>query len=268
MSYEARWALEAGLGVPAWDPAEDAVAIHDALRDRNVPADALDPREDLSPYRLVFAPRMFLIDEPAAANLRAFVEKGGMLCLTAPSGVVDAHNVSFEAPRPGPLAEAAGIRVSDLSPLHAPVPLHSVALPGLEGAEASVLADEVHLDGAEALATYARGWREGRPAITVHRCGQGKVVYVGASLRGGAMAALVAALCAEAGVTPLCETPDGLHLYQRVGPDGRMWFALNFTSETLRFAPPGSWVDLLSGAVCAREIAVAPLDLRILLEEV
>ncbi len=268
MSYEARWALQAGLSNPAWDPAEDAIAIHNTLRDQNVPTDALDPREDLSAYRLVFAPRLFSIDAQIAENLRAFVEQGGTLCLTAPSGVVDEHNVSFESPRPGPLAEAAGIRVSDLSPLHAPLPLHSVTIPGLDWTEASVLSDEVHPITAEVLATYAEGWRQGLPAITVSRFGQGRIIYVGTSLRDEGLSALVAYLCAETGVSSLCETPAGLHVYQRVGPNERLWFALNYTEEVLALTPPGTWVDILSGETCTGEIRVAPLDLRILASDI
>ena len=218
MSYESRWAIDAAtLGNREWDPAEDVIAIHDALRDQNVPTDALDPREDLSSYRLVFAPRLFSIDHQIGENLRAFVENGGTLCLTAPSGVVDEFNVHFNTPRPGPLAEAAGIRVSDLSPLHEPLPLHSAAIPGLEGGEASVLSDEMHPITAEVLATYAGGWRAGLPAITTHRFGKGRVIYVGTSLRGAGLTALVTYLCAEDGVSGLCDTPVGLHVYQRVG---------------------------------------------------
>jgi beta-galactosidase len=267
MSYEARWALEAGLRVGHWDPADGAISIHNALRDRNIPTDAMDPREDLSSYRLVFAPRLFLIDAAIADNLRAYVENGGTLCLTAPSGVVDEYNVSFASPRPGPLAEAAGIRVSDLSPLQASVPLCSTALPELDGLDASVLADEVHPTTAEVLATYAGGWREGCPAITVNPYGKGQVIYVGASLRGEGMAALVSALCAQAGIDPLCKTPPGLHVYQRVGPKGRVWFALNYTEGALAFTPPGTWRDALTGDVCSGELQVAPIDVRILVEE-
>jgi beta-galactosidase len=264
LGYEQRWALEAGLGVREWDPAQDAIAIHEALRERNVPTDALDPREDLSSYGLVFAPRLFSLDAQTAENLLAFVERGGTLCLTAPSGVVDEHNVSFNSARPGPLAEAAGIRVSDLSPLHEPLPLHSTAIPGLTGTEASVLADEVHPITAEVLATYAAGWRKGLPAITAHRYGQGTVLYVGASLRGESMSALVAHLCADTGSAGLCETPAGLRVYQRVGPDERLWFALNYTEDELSFTPPGAWQDILSGETLGGEVQVGPLDVRIL----
>lgn len=78
------------------------------------------------------------------------------------------------------------------------------------------------------------------------------------------MSALVTHLCTEAGVSGLCETPAGLHVYQRVGPDERLWFALNYTEKELSFTPPGTWLDVLSGETCAGEIRVAPLDVRIL----
>ena len=268
MSYEARWALEAGLGVREWDPAEDAIAVHNTLRDQNVPTDAMDPRENLSAYRLVFAPRLFCIDQQIAENLRTFVENGGTLCLTAPSGVVDEYNVSFDTPRPGPLADAAGVRVSDLSPLNEPLPLHSIAIPGLEGTEANILSDEVHPITADVLATYASGWREDRPAITAHRFGKGQVIYVGTSLRGESLSALITYLCAEIGISNLCETPAGLHVYQRLGPDERLWFVLNYTEKALSFTPPGTWLDMLSGETCAGKIQVAPLDVRILAQDI
>ena len=264
MSYEARWAIEAGTGNREWDPAEEVIAIHNTLRDQNVPTDALDPREELSSYRLVFAPRLFCIDGQIAENLLTFVKNGGTLCLTAPSGVVDEYNVSFDTPRPGPLAEAAGIRVSDLSPLNEPLRLHSNAIPDLQGAEASVLSDELHPSTAKVLATYAGGWREGLPAITTHRYGKGQVIYVGTSLRGDGLIAMVTYLRAEAHVSGLCETPAGLRVYQRVGPDEHLWFALNHTEEELSFTLPDIWLDILNGETCTNEIWVAPLDVRIL----
>jgi beta-galactosidase GanA len=65
----------------------------------------------------------------------------------------------------------------------------------------------------------------------------------------------------------LCKTPAGLRVYQRVGSDERMWFALNYTEQALSFTPPGTWVDVLSGETCAGEVQVGPLDLRILASE-
>jgi beta-galactosidase len=117
------------------------------------------------------------------------------------------------------------------------------------------------------LAIYAAGWREGLPAITAHRYGKGTVIYVGASLRGESLSALIAHLCAETGISGLCETPVGLRVYRRVGPDEQLWFALNYSEGELSFTPPGAWLDLLSGETCAGEVRVGPLDVRILVRD-
>ena len=137
-SYESRWAIEFGVGQREMRAELDAIRFHTALVQQNVTTDALDPREDLSRYRLVIAPRLFCVDAAIAANLERFVAGGGVLCLTAASGVVDEYNVSFDTPRPGPLREMAGIEVSDLSPLHAPVPLRTAPILGMFGAEGQV----------------------------------------------------------------------------------------------------------------------------------
>ena len=37
----------------------------------------MDPREDLTPYKLVIAPRLWMVDAAIAKNLTAYVEGGG-----------------------------------------------------------------------------------------------------------------------------------------------------------------------------------------------
>ena len=122
MSYKSRWALNAIATTTALSPLfgtdeldvhEDAKAFHTALMDQNVPTDALDPREDLSKYRLVIAPRLYLVDDRITANLTRFVENGGILCLTPRSGAADEYNVIFDQPAPGPLRQIAGVDVDD-----------------------------------------------------------------------------------------------------------------------------------------------------------
>ena len=185
----------------------------------------------MSPYRLLIAPRLFCVDEQTASNLISFVASGGVLCLTAASGVVDEHNVSFDTPRPGPLAEIAGIRVSDLAPLHSSVPLETAVIAGLDGAQATTMADEIHPTTARVLAAFAGGWRKGLPAITENAFGQGRVIYLGTVLEDEALDALVTTLCNHAGVQGIVQTPDGVSAYERCGPKYRLLFLLNYTDR-------------------------------------
>ena len=158
-SYESRWAIEFGVGQKEMRAELDAIRCHTAAgaperHDRR----ARSARRPVA-SRLVIVPRLFCVDAAVAANLVRFVQGGGVLCLTAASGVVDEYNVSFDVPRPGPLRDAAGIEVSDLSPLHEPVALAQHVHPRVgKILEASILADE------GAIPPRQPRWRPMRPA--------------------------------------------------------------------------------------------------------
>jgi beta-galactosidase len=263
MGYEGRWAMEAGMDQPPMWGEKDAARFHESFLRRNTPTDAFDPHGDLSPYKLVIAPRLWLVDGAIAASLQAFVRRGGVLCLTAASGVVDEFNKSFDTPRPGPLAEIAGMEVSDLSPLHDPVEIASEEIPGLDGAQASVMADEIHPAGAEVLASYAAGWRKGLPVLTGSRAGQGQVFYLGSVIDGLAMDALVEYLCQQAGVAPGIATPPGVFAHIRSGEKERILFLLNENEEPASVWLPDGWHDIFSGEA-AGEVEIGPVDVRVL----
>jgi beta-galactosidase len=263
MGYEGRWGLEAGIQQKAMQGEFDAIRFHQAFLERNIPVDAFDPHGDLSRYKLVIAPRLWLVDEAIAANLRGFVERGGVLCLTAASGVVDEFNKSFDAPRPGPLAELCGIEVSDLSPLHQPCALASLEMPALDQAQAVTMADEIHPTTADVLAVYATGWRAGLPALTRNLYGQGQAYYLGTVLEGASLGVLVEALCGEAGIDRGLVTPPGVRAYTRRGDGFELVFLANETEQEQVVALPGEWQDAVSEEQHS-EVRLGPVDVRVI----
>jgi beta-galactosidase len=274
MSYESRWGLNAvlnerrlapifrqeGLGVH-----EAASAYHTALMDQSVTTDAMDPREDLSKYKLVIAPRLYSVDEAVADNLTSFVREGGVLCLTPRSGVVDEYNKIFNAPAPGPLAAIAGVEVDDYGALERPLTLDvqddGKGLASIT--EATAWADEVILTTAQPLATYGEGWQTGMPAITINTYGKGKVVYVGTLLRGTSLNAFVAWLCALADVEKGIQTPDQVRAYERRSDDVRLLFLLNFGESEETVTLGESWTDLFAGDEM-EAVTLQPADVCIL----
>jgi beta-galactosidase len=275
MSYESRWALNAVLtpfadatrrstfGREGMHVHEAAKAYHAALMEKNLCTDAMDPREDLSQYRLVIAPRLYSVDADVAENLCQFVKDGGVLCLTPRSGVVDEYNTIFERPAPGPLSEMAGVEVDDYGSLDKAVPLRA-NVDGLgDLLEGTTWADEIILSGAEPLVTYAQGWLADWPAITINEYGNGKVVYVGTVLRGETLNAFVSWLFELAGVTTGPKTPKGVRAYERQSDDLCLLFLLNF-SETVRVVSlDGEWEDALTGKR-SDEVELEPAGVNIL----
>ena len=157
-NYESRWAISTGRFTKAFDPIEDAIAYHRVLASNVTAIDGLDPREDLARYKLVIAPRLWIVDDAVSNNLHRYVKGGGTLVLTPGCGVADKFGKSYLEPRPGPLRDLTGIIVSDLAfqnGMH--LPLHSDIIPGLKGTSGHSAADEIHPDSASVVATYAEG---------------------------------------------------------------------------------------------------------------
>jgi len=259
--YDSRWALQPVLLESRMDLLPEARAYHQALMESNHCVDAMDPRDDLSRYALVIAPRLYCVDQRTAANLRRFVDAGGVLCLTPRSGVVDEYNTVFDVPAPGPLREIAGVEVDDYGALDQPVALKGDAVAG--SAKAEVWADEIVLTTAQPVATYAEGWLDGMPAVTVNGFGKGKVVYVGTVLREGALATFLVWLANLAGVAPVLATPAGVRALERRSDTERYLFLLNFTDAPQSVSLGEQWSDAFDDAVLTKAV-ITPDDLRIL----
>lgn len=76
----------------------DSVNMHyRALWEQGIAVDFRDMRActDLSQYRLVVAPMLFLMKEGFSQKLRTFVENGGTLLMTYFSGVVDDSGLAY-----------------------------------------------------------------------------------------------------------------------------------------------------------------------------
>src|SRR5690606_14813390 len=92
---------------------------HAALWRSGVVTDFAHPGADLSRYRLLLAPALYLLDDAAAANLAGFVAAGGTLVVGPYSGIVDEHDHVRLGGYPGALRDLLGVRVTEFFPLDA-----------------------------------------------------------------------------------------------------------------------------------------------------
>ncbi|MHC5905968.1 beta-galactosidase [Streptomyces sp. S6] len=247
-SPDAMWALEAnGLPSKRLDHQAMVGAAHRALWDAGVTVDFARPDQDLSGYRLVVAPSLFLLSDEAAENLRRYVEGGGTLLVQHAAGYVDDRMHARLGGYPAPaLRETLGIRVEEHRPLRTD---QRITLS--DGSHGTVWSESLHTEGAETLAAYTHGMLEGRPALTRHRFGTGQGWYLSTWLDDAGYGALVQRLLKEAGVAPeLPDLPAGVEAVTRHAPDGRRWHVLiNHTPDTVPL--PSSAHDLLTGTTLA-----------------
>ena len=266
LDYSSGWAQEA-----ANQPSADMVAFaeirrwHAALWRAGITADLAHPGGDLSRYRLVVAPALYLLDAACADNLRDYVDGGGSLVVGPYSGLVDEHDRVLPAPLPGALAGLLGVRVEEFHPLPAD---HPVRLD--DGGTGTVWTEALHAVEAKVVASYTDGPVAGGPAITRR---DGRVWYTGTRLADDPLTALLSGAAADAGVRPVVEpslTPPGslagVEAVRRRHDDGTSYlFLLHHGEQPAHVAATGT--DLLTGTVWTGRVELPAGSVVVLREE-
>ncbi|MEV1071479.1 beta-galactosidase [Micromonospora parva] len=235
-------------------------ALYGSLWRAGVTADVVHPSADLSGYRLVLVPTLYLVSDADADALHRYVEAGGTAAVTYFSGIVDANDHIRLGGYPGAFRELLGIRTEEFFPLREG---ERVRLD--DGSTADVWTEWLHAEGAEVLASYTDGPLPGVPALTRHQVGDGAAWYVGTRLDEHATDRLVARLLTEAGVRPAASAPPGVEVVRRRDGDRSWLFAINHTDTEVRL--PARGVELLSGAQCAGELTVPAGEVAVIRED-
>ena len=241
-STESFWAQEL-----EWRPSVDLShrerleAFYAELWKLGVTVDFVHPAADLSGYAAVFAPSLYLLDEASAANLRGYVEGGGVLAVSYFSGIVDEFDAVPAGPFPGRLRDVLGLSIEEFQPLREG---SRVTVTG--GATGTVWTDEIVLEGAASVEHYIDGPAAGMPAITRNALGDGAAWYLSTRLEGAALGAFIDDVLTDAGMT-VVPPPTGLERVVRVADDGtRYVVAINHAETDAVIDAPGT--DVATGA--------------------
>ncbi|MFI7431480.1 beta-galactosidase [Micromonospora sp. NPDC049836] len=258
--YEAWWGAELDSH-PSVDVTytDRLSALHGALWRAGVTADVVHPSADLSGYRLVLAPTLYLVRDADTDALRRYVEAGGTALVSYFSGIVDEHDHIRLGGYPGAFRDLLGVRTEEFFPLRAG---ESVRLD--DGSTADVWTEWLHAEGAEVLASYADGPLPGVPALTRRPVGAGAAWYLATRLDDAATDRLVARLLAEAGVRPAAAVPPGVEVVRRRSADRSWLFVINHTDDAARLPVTGA--ELLAGGWCDGELVVPAGEVAVVRE--
>ncbi|MEV4179566.1 beta-galactosidase [Nonomuraea sp. NPDC049709] len=226
------------------DPVEEAKRWHAALWRAGVTCDVAHPEGDLTGYRLVLVPQLYLVSDSGAANLEEFARRGGVVLVGPYSGIVDEHDRVRLGGYPGAWRDLLGVTVEEFFPLAEPIRLAS-------GATGTVWSEAAQVTTAKVLDTYATG----EPAWTRNEFGAGAAHYLTTRLDDAALAQVIATACHEAEVEPPARSVPGVEVVRRSHADGRSFlFAINHT-------PEDATVTLTSGTtitVPAGDVTITP----------
>jgi beta-galactosidase len=243
-------------------------SIYAELFRRNISVDFAHPESDLSSYRLVIVPNLFMVSDRAAQNIEQYVTQGGTLLMTFFSGIVDSHDHVRPGRIPAPFSALLGLWIEEFVAYQEE---QTNVVETLDGTNypCELWSDIIHLTpsagtGAEVLGRFREDYFAGQPAITCHRFEKGTSYYLGTSLNQEGLAWLLELVCTEAGVDPTLKTPAGVEVTSRSDGTHTWLFLLNHSGEEVRVALPAQVVDLLSGKTLNSRLALEQHGVAIL----
>jgi beta-galactosidase len=229
---------------------EHILLFYTALHDRNIAVDFARPIEDLSPYKLVFAPSLHLLSGGEADRLKLYVQNGGTLVSTFNTGLVDEHNMAPDSGYPHDLTDLFGLEVVEFDQLPEGEENHLTfkgTFPTSHLHPARLWCDIIEPKDCQILATYAKDFYAGRPAMTMHNYGLGKAIYIGTQSHQHFYGDLVTWLRQMCNLHPLLKVPDSVEVSMRQKEDGRVFFLLNHQASPLRIQFYKPMHDFLTG---------------------
>jgi beta-galactosidase len=247
--------------------------MYSALYRHNVGVDFVFPEStNLSRYRLLIIPPLYVCSDELANRLADFVRNGGHIVMTFKSAFTNEFDTVRWTMAPGPLREAAGFRYQEFSSLKAPLALKGDPF---EAGPENKVSDWVELlmpDTAQALAYYDHPFFGKYPAITRNHFGKGVLTYEGSVLTDKLQEKV---LLDSLKVAELIDSdqnlPPTVHARHGINHFGKaVHYYLNYSgspqSLTYTYAD-GS--DLLTQASLAhaRRITLSPWDLAIIEEK-
>jgi beta-galactosidase len=250
MDYDSRWAMtfqpsyngNDGNYLPA------IRRYYDALLRAGVNVDMIQPGQDLTGYKVVLAPHLYIMPDDLAKRLDAFVRAGGVLVSDCRTGVKDPTSLCHDRTLPGLLADCLGIAIEEYESLNS-IEYPAVGTGTLAGNWTAILfADWIKAKGAEVLATMQPWHVKGFPLATKNRYGKGLGYYLASPVKEPAFYdALIGEVLKSAGIKPLVTPPAGVEVTLREGKGRRLLFLVNHLEEEREVTVPAGAKDVLTG---------------------
>jgi beta-galactosidase len=268
LDWESWWALETDSHPSQLRLVGLLKSFYRPLLEAGVTVDFAHPESDLSRYRLVLVPALYLVTDAGAENVRRFAADGGTVLVSFFSGIVDPHERVRLGGYPAPWRELLGLRVEEFAPLPegAVVRLDRVAEGdgGISGTEAGstgrVWQDVIGLRGAEPLSAYADGHLAGQPAVTRHSYGRGEAFYLGTLPDRATLRGLIGQACGRAGIEFRTDLPHGVEAVRR----GDYLFVISHLDDAVEIDLAGKSLDLLTSAVVGPAASLGPRGVLVL----
>ena len=251
--WENMWALDNSQGYSNEGKKyfETCYEYHRVFWERGIDCDIVSPHADLSDYKIVVAPMLYLTDPETIKNLTYYVSCGGTLLGTYMLGTVDETDLCWLGGIPATaLKDVFGMEVEEIDTLYPSERQHAVL--GNKGYTLQDYCEVLRLHGATVLAKYTDGYYRDTPAVTIHGFGKGHAVYQACRDDGALKDELLSRLIHSAGISSVVATdkplPHGVTAHSRTDGEHTYVFVENYSDQNTVTVPlRDEMADMLTG---------------------
>jgi len=268
LDWENWWALELDS-----KPSNDLkflpqlYAYYAALYKRNITVDFAHPEADLSRYKLVLAPNLYLVTDKSAENIKSYVKNGGTFLLGFFSGIVDQNEHVRLGGYPADFKEMLGLWVEDFI-VCPPDQFNRVQTNDGKQFYSKDWVDEIKLNGATKLAAYVYDYYADTAAITENCFGAGQGFYTGTQLDENGIDWLVEFICNKADIQPVISNlPAGVEALRRTKGQSSWIFVLNHTDNCIQVSLDSPGQDLFSGEEVTNKFTIEPSGVSVIRQD-
>ena len=164
---------------------------------------------------------------------------------------MDENNIAPDTGFPHDLTDLFGLEVLEFDMLPPSEENHLTfkgAFPTSHLHPAKLWCDLIEPKGCQILATYAKDFYAGRPAITMNTFGLGKAIYIGTMSHQHFYHDLVAWLRQMTNLHPLLKVPENVEVGMRQKEGSRIFFLLNHQNSPVRIQFYKPMHDFLTGS--------------------
>jgi beta-galactosidase len=245
---------------------ETVIRHHRALWQLGIGCDMPDMEGDLSRYKLIAVPMLYMQRAGIAEKLRRFVEGGGVLVGTCFSGLVDESDLCFLSDAPHGLTDVFGLRAEEFGGLYDDERNHIL---WRDRCHAIIeIIELVRLEGTSALAVFENDFYRGEPALCEHRFGKGKAYYIAGGAQQPLLSELYATLADDLGLERALDAgqdglPEGVTAQVRYKDGQAFIIAQNYNQAPARVALRTPVRDFETGEEVSL-LTLAPYGVRVL----
>ncbi|MEN8906861.1 MAG: beta-galactosidase [Clostridiales bacterium] len=268
--WENWWALELTSGpTKDMDYLTQVHSYYKAFHTQNISMDMLKLKYDLSSYKVIVAPLLYMEHQDIAEKVKVFVKNGGTFIATYMTGIADENDRCVFGAYPGKYREVFGIYVEETDALRVgetnALVLQDGFLDAKDGYVGHFLCDLIKTEGAEVLATYGEDFYKGVPCITCNTYGKGKAYYFGTQPDDQFLEDFVGQLSCTIGLHGSIKCEKGVEVTYRTNAKGTVYFVINHMDEKRKVQFGNAvYQDLLMDQKWTKDVLLNPRDVLVL----